>query len=217
VADLLRRHPDQLTRTVLMDVARMGTVEMVGHPSPDPVELDAEDDLVAVRQRLALAERQMLGREHLQLQRHRETIIWSTGTEAEEAFAGLEHRPRRHRLEAVEVGQAVGVGLVGPGAGEPEALNAVLEWRFLDQARWLDAGADGVRREARRGVRGVGVGPHQLAGARPLQLAALQDQAVDALTPSPPGNEPALHLSALEACALGELARRREPRRPGNT
>jgi hypothetical protein len=43
----------------------MGAMEVVGDPAPDAVELDAEDDLVAVRQGLAFAEREVLGGEHL--------------------------------------------------------------------------------------------------------------------------------------------------------
>jgi hypothetical protein len=35
----------------------MGVVEVVGDTPPDPVELDPEDDLVAVGQGLAFAER----------------------------------------------------------------------------------------------------------------------------------------------------------------
>ncbi len=62
MADLIRGHPDQLARTTLADVARMGAIEVVGDPASDAVELDAEDDLVAAGQGLALAERQMLGR-----------------------------------------------------------------------------------------------------------------------------------------------------------
>ena len=123
--DLLGRHPDQVGPALLPDVARVGAVEVVGDPAPDAVELDAEDDLVAVGQGLALAERQVLGGEHLQLQRHREPVVRSPGPEPKEALAGLEHRSRRHGLEAVEVGQAIGIGLVGPG--EPQALDPVLE------------------------------------------------------------------------------------------
>ena len=192
----------------------MGAVEVVGDPPPDPVELDAKNDLVAVRQGLALAERQVLGGQHLQLQRHGEPIVGSARAEAEEALAGFEHGARRHGLEAVEVGQAIGIGLVGPG--EPEPLDVVFELGVVHQAGGLDAAANGVRGEACCGIGGIGIGPHQLAGARPLQLAALQDQAVDGLAAGTPGHEPALDLRALEACALGELARRQEPRHPGD-
>ena len=105
----------------------MGAMEVVGDPPADPVELDAEDDLVAVGQRLALGKRQVLGGEHLQLQRDRETVVWAARPEAEEALAGLEHGARGHGLEAVEIGEAIGVGLVGPG--KPQALDPVLERR----------------------------------------------------------------------------------------
>jgi pimeloyl-ACP methyl ester carboxylesterase len=71
-------------------------------------------------------------------------------------------------------------------------------------------------RKARGGIGGVGVGANELAGAGPLQLAALEHQAVDALAAGPPGEQPPLHLRALEARALGELARRQEPRRSGD-
>jgi hypothetical protein len=36
-------------------------------------------------------------------------------------------------------------------------------------------------------------------GARPLQLAALEHQAIDALATGAPGEQAALHLGALEA------------------
>jgi hypothetical protein len=49
VAHLIGRHPDQITRTTLADISRVGAVEVVGDPASDSVELDAEDDLVAVR------------------------------------------------------------------------------------------------------------------------------------------------------------------------
>ena len=79
-----------------------------------------------------LRERQVLRGEHLQLQRHGEPVVRPARAEPEEALAGLEHGARGHGLEAVEVGQAIGVGLVGPG--EPEALDPVLERAVLDQA-----------------------------------------------------------------------------------
>jgi hypothetical protein len=124
MADLIRRHPDQLARAALADVARMGAMEVVGDPAPDPVELDTEDDLVAVGQGLALGKRQVLGGEHLQLQRDGEPVVRPARAEPKEALAGLEHRARGHGLQAVEIGQAIGVGLVGPG--KPEALDLSL-------------------------------------------------------------------------------------------
>jgi hypothetical protein len=214
VTDLLGRHPHQVGPALLAHIAWVDAVEVVGDPPPDPVELDAEDDLVPIRQGLAFAERQVLGGEHLQLQRHRELILGSARAKSKEAFAGLEHRACGHRLQAVEVGQAIGVGLVSPG--EPEALDLVFERAVLNQARRLDPAADGERGEARRGIGTVRVGPHQLPGARPLQLAALEHQAVDGLAAGAPGDQAPLHLRAVEAWIVGELPRRQEPRRPGN-
>jgi hypothetical protein len=214
VAHLLRRHPDQLGPALLTDIARMGPVEVVGDASADPVELDTEDDLVAVRQRLALGKRQVLGGQHLQLERDRKPIIRPARPEPEEALAGLEHRTRGHGLEAVEVGQAIGIGRVGPR--EPQTLDLVLERDVRDKGRRLDAGTDSMGRKARGGIGSIGIRAHQLPGARPLQLAAVQDQAVDALAAGAPGDQAPLHLGAVEPCALGQLARRQEPRRPGN-
>jgi hypothetical protein len=48
VADLFRRHTNQLARTALAAIAGVGAMEVVGDPPPDPIVLDAEDDLVAV-------------------------------------------------------------------------------------------------------------------------------------------------------------------------
>jgi hypothetical protein len=189
-------------------------MEVVGDPAPDAVELDAEDDLVAVRQGLALGKRQVLGGQHLQLQGHRKPVLQASRPETEEALAGLEHGARCHGLESIEVGQPIGVGFVGPG--KPKALDLVLGSPVLDQARRLDATADGMRGEARCGVRGVGVGPHELAGPCPLQLAAPEHQAVDAFAAGAPGEQTPLHLGALQARAERELARRQEPCRPGN-
>jgi hypothetical protein len=62
---LVTKHPHQITGAALPDVARMGAVEVIGDPPADPVELDAEDDLMAVRERLAFVQLQMLHRQHL--------------------------------------------------------------------------------------------------------------------------------------------------------
>ena len=81
----------------------MCPLEMVRDPPADPIELDAEDDLVAVRQDLAFVERQVLGREHLQLKRDGQAIPRPPRAKTEEAFARLEHGPRRNGLKAVEI------------------------------------------------------------------------------------------------------------------
>jgi hypothetical protein len=73
-----------------------------------------------------------------------------------------------------------------------------------------------VRREARCRVRSIRIRADQLPGARPLELAALEDQAVDALTTGPPGDQAPVHLGAVEARAQGELSRRQEPSHSGD-
>ena len=156
----------------------------------------------------------MLEGQHLQLERHCEPILRAARPEPEEALAGLEHGARSHGLEAVEVGQAIGIGLVRPG--EPESLDLVLEGTVLDQRGGLDPAADRVCGEARRGIGGIRVGAHELSGPCPLQLAALEDQAVDGLATGAPGDQATLHLCAIESCALGELTRRQEPSRSGD-
>jgi hypothetical protein len=153
MADLLRLDPDQVGPALLADIARVGAMEVVGHPPAEPVELDPEDDFVAVRQRLAFPERQVLRGQYLQLHRDREPVVRPARPEPEEALARLEHGPCRHGLEAVEVSQAIGIGLIGPG--EPETLDPVLERAVLDQTRWLDPAADGVGGEARRRIGGI--------------------------------------------------------------
>ena len=72
-------------------------MEVAGDPAPDPVELDPEDDLVAAGQGLAFRERQVLGGQHLQLERDGEPVVRAARAEAEEALARLEHRARGHR------------------------------------------------------------------------------------------------------------------------
>jgi hypothetical protein len=60
-------------------------------------------------------------------------------------------------------------------------------------------------------VGGVRIRAHQLPGAGPLQLTALEDQAIDALATGTPGDQAPLHLSAIEVYARASfpLARSR--------
>ena len=131
MADLVGRHAHQIAGTALSDIARMSGVKVVGDPPADPIEFDTEDDLVAVRQGLAFVERQVLRREHLHLHRHGQAIPSPSWPKSKEALPGLEHGPRRHRLETVEVCQSIGVGFVRPG--KPKLLDPILEHRILDQ------------------------------------------------------------------------------------
>ena len=72
--------------------------------------------------------------QHLQLQRHGQTILRPARPDAEEHLARQEHLARRPALQAVEVGQPLGIGLVGPG--EPELLQLLLLRGIRDLRRW---------------------------------------------------------------------------------
>ncbi len=127
------RHPHRFGQNVapVGAVARMTTPEVIGHTPPDPVELDAAADHVAVWRGLGLVKRQHLGLQQLALQGHAQTILRAAGAQPHETFAGHEHLARHHRLQPVEVGQPVGVRLVGPG--EPQALDTVPKFAIFQQ------------------------------------------------------------------------------------
>jgi transposase-like protein len=78
------------------------------------------------------------GDQMIRLQRHQQAVLGAPRAQPDKALSGDEHLAGDHGLQAVEVGESVGVRLVGPG--EPEALQAVadaciLDWPYL----WLDA------------------------------------------------------------------------------
>jgi hypothetical protein len=125
VQHVLGRHAHRLRdhRALIGAVAGMAAAEVVGHAPADRVELDPAADAVAVRRRLGLLEGQHLGLQQLQLQRHQQPVLGPARAQPHEALAGDEHLARDHGLQAVEVGQPVGIGLVGPG--EPEPLDPV--------------------------------------------------------------------------------------------
>ncbi|MBR1068296.1 hypothetical protein ABIF93_005900 [Bradyrhizobium japonicum] len=95
-------------------VARMVDEEPVSDAPPDEIELDAVHHVVAVRRDAVVPIGQHLAFKHLDLQRHRKSVLNAPGAEADEALARLEQGSRGHRLQAVEVGEDVGVALVGP-------------------------------------------------------------------------------------------------------
>src|SRR5690606_29862140 len=96
VDDLRSRYPHRLAGEARVGhVARMAAQKVVGHAPADAVELDALADDIAAGKLLVAAERQHLGRDHLQLQRHRETILRTAWAEAKEHLTGDEHLARR--------------------------------------------------------------------------------------------------------------------------
>ena len=89
------------------------------------------------------------GLEKLQLQRHQQSVLRPARAQSDEAFARDEHLARDHGLQAVEVGQPVRIGLVGPG--ERRAAAPGLEVRRLRSARRaLSRRRRGWRRRLRR-------------------------------------------------------------------
>ena len=127
VADIhhISRAPAQVSPTTLGHVTRMAALEVVGDPPADPVELDAADDPAPCGSG-SIVQRQHFRGEHLQLQRHRQSVVGAPRAEAQEELARQKHRARGHGLEA-RSRSGTGIGLVGPG--EPEALDLVLSAR----------------------------------------------------------------------------------------
>ena len=178
-------------------VARVPAQEVVGDAPADRVELDALPDDVAAGRDLVAIERQHLRREHLQLQRHREAVLRPARPEPEEHLAGDEHLARGAALQAVEVGEALGIGFVGPV--EPELLDLRLELGIRDQRRRLDAGADHVAGPALDRVGGIAVVAHEPAGARRDVGAGRRDQRVEMRPARLEALQPAVRQPCLEA------------------
>lgn len=148
VQHILRRHPHRLRkdRSLVRAVARMAAADMIRHASPDPVELDPAADAVAGGQRFRLLERQHLGLQEVQLQRDQQSVLRAPRAHPDEAFARHEHLARDHGLQAVDVGQPVRIGLVGPG--EPESLDTVPLVRLPDQCEGLIPSPTGLAAKA---------------------------------------------------------------------
>ena len=122
VHDLGGRDPHDLAgKPGIGHVARVPAQEVVGDAPPDRIELDPLPDDVAAGHDLVPIQRQHLRGQHLQLQRDREPVLRPARPEPEEHLAGDEHLARGAPLQAIEVGEAFGVGLVGPV--EPELLH----------------------------------------------------------------------------------------------
>ncbi len=128
VHDLGGRHADDLAgKSGVGHVARMPAQEMVGDAPPDRVELDPLPDDIAARRHLVAIERQHLRGQHLQLQRHRQAILRPPRSEPKEHLARDEHFARGAALQAVEVGETLGVRFIGPV--EPELLDLCFQRR----------------------------------------------------------------------------------------
>jgi len=99
VHDFGRRDPDDIARQSWVGhVARMPAQKVVGHAAPDRIELDPLPNDVAARRDLIPIKRQHLRRQHLQLERDRETVLRPARAKPEEHFAGDKHLARRTPL-----------------------------------------------------------------------------------------------------------------------
>ena len=116
---------DVTSKARVRHVARMPPVEVIRHASPDLVELDPLADDIAGGRHLIAVERQHLGGEHLQLQGNHQPVLGPPWPEPEEHFPGDEHLAGRPPLQPVEIGEALGIGLIGPV--EPQLLDIGLE------------------------------------------------------------------------------------------
>lgn len=115
------RDADRFTREAgIGHVARMAAQEVIGDAATDGIELDALPDQPGTGQGAAHVEGQHFGGQHLQLQRHRQTVFRPARPDANEDLARQEYLARRPALQPVEVGQPLGVGIVSPG--QPERL-----------------------------------------------------------------------------------------------
>ena len=106
-------------------VLGMGAVEVVGHPTAKPIELDSGAHLVARGQVLVQGDRQVLGLQQLDLQGHRQPVLGPARPQPDQALAAFEHGPARQGLQPVEVGQPRGIGLLAPVP--PQGLDRRLE------------------------------------------------------------------------------------------
>ena len=198
VHDLEGRDADDLAgKARIGHVARVPAQEVVGDAPADRIELDPLPDHVAAGHGLVPVERQHLRRQHLQLQRDREPILRPARPEPEEHLAGDEHLARGAALQAVEVREAFGVGLVGPV--EPELLHLRLEAGVRNQRRRLDAGADHIAGPALDRVGRIAVVAHEPAGAGGDVGAGRRDQRVEMRPARLEPFEPAVRKPCLEA------------------
>src|SRR5581483_4073382 len=95
----------------------------------------------------------------------------------EEHLSGDEYLTRGAALEAIEVREALRVGLVGPI--EPELLDLGFEASILDQRGRLDACADHIAGPALDRIRRVAVVAYQPSGPRRDVGPCSRDQGVE--------------------------------------
>ena len=139
----------------------VAAIQVVGNSPAQSVEFDPGANEIAIFGRSIHRHWQMLGFQHLQLHRYRQTIFWATVTDTHQGFTAFEHGSAGHCLEPIEVGQAGGIRRFCPIT--PEGLNTLAQRRIDDHGLRFDAGTDGVGRIGFERRIGPGVAPHQIA------------------------------------------------------
>jgi len=175
----------------------MAAQKVVSDTPTDAVELDALTDAVAVVECMVVIQGQHLGRQHLQLQRHGQTILGPARANAEEHLAGDEQFPSGAALLAIEIGQPLGIGLIGPA--QPQALHPILEHRIGNARGGLDARAHCIAGPGLDRIGGIAVVADQIPGTGGHVGASRLDQRVDVGAAGSEGFEAACGQAALEA------------------
>ena len=167
MADVGGRHPLALQRAPAerSDLAGMDRVQPVRHAAPQPVELDP---LVNKAASLGLAGAQgieMVGLQHLELQRHRQPVNGAAGPHSDQTLAAFHHGPGNQRLQAMEVSAPVGVALCRePG---PQLVGRIVKGGVAGSGAGLEAAAHQVADQGVHPLGGIGVVSHQVPRAVP--------------------------------------------------
>jgi hypothetical protein len=178
-------------------VAGMRRIEPIGPAAAERVELDALQDEAAVAELLCPGAVEVIGFQHLQLQRHGQAVLDPALAEADQHLAALDEASGYQRLQPGEVGEAVGVGRGGEGGPEPVGLGRQLRRRRPSPR--LQAGADEVADERRHRLGGVGVVADEIARA----VAEPGDRRGDLGVGASTGGDPALGAAAEPRALVG--------------
>jgi hypothetical protein len=172
-----RGHAHGIERHRRERIARAIAIAMIGDAPAGGVELDAGADACAGADLPMQLGRNLLAVEDIDGERR--AVVGFREAQPREALAAFDHRPQRERLEAVEVGEARGVGAVGPAV--PERVQPIAHGGIGMHRARLDAGADRVRNEALDGGRDPRVVARVPAGAPRGHGRAGEDRGVQCL------------------------------------
>ena len=157
-------------------IARVTAQEVIGDATADAVEFDALPDQPCAGQGPVHVERQHLGGQNLQLKRNGQTVLGPARSDADEDLARQEDLARSAPLQPVEIRQAFGVCIIGPG--EPQRLQLFLLGRIRDGRGGFDAIAHHIAGEGFHGVRRIAIVPDQPARPGGDRVARGRDQRV---------------------------------------